>query len=94
MTEQIKGHERYIRLNQPERSGLAEHSLVHQHIPLFESMAVLSGTENLWSRGIMDAIFIYNELPCAEHCTVLLHTPDPASYMHLNTQLLDRAALL
>lgn len=52
-------HARYIRLEQPEKSGLAEHCLENNHTPPFDLMQILSRTWGLLKRMIMESIEIH-----------------------------------
>lgn len=58
ITERIKQDSLYIRLKQPEKSGLAEHCMQCNHQPLFDANRLLSKEEGFRQRLIIEAIYI------------------------------------
>lgn len=59
--EWLAEHLRYIRLNQPEKSGLATRCLKYKHQPMFHSTFIISRTDRFWNRVILGTIFISTE---------------------------------
>lgn len=59
--ERVAVHAKYIRLNQPDKSGLAEHCLFNKHQPDFESMNVITKTEGFGNKIILEGISIHLE---------------------------------
>lgn len=56
--DECKEHARYTRLNQPNKSVLAEHALPTNHYILFSVIHVIVKSDNFKEQGIWNAIEI------------------------------------
>jgi hypothetical protein len=54
----LKEHKRCIRLKQPEKSAIAEHSLVHAHRVDFDKTSILCRANGYWDRVVKEAVEI------------------------------------
>ncbi|XP_046408835.1 uncharacterized protein LOC124173380 [Ischnura elegans] len=54
----LKEHKRHLRLGQPEKSAIAEHSIQHDHVIQFDDTEILTRSTKYWDRVVKEAIEI------------------------------------
>ncbi|XP_046409083.1 uncharacterized protein LOC124173964 [Ischnura elegans] len=54
----LKDHKRHLRLGQPEKSAIAEHSIQHDHVIQFDDAEILMRSTKYWDRVVKEVIEI------------------------------------